>query len=271
MQASKSKMPSSFKAEIRKQQGHSMPEMHYHDFYEIYIQTQGSRDHIIGTSYYRLMPGDVILLKPNMLHQSVSNNPHERSIVYFTEELIKTYFSEKIVAQLLSVFSHSFLTLSSENYYRVMHIVRELIKEDPDDRYNHIATRLADLLLILLENIDNAQELQDRQISGSSISPLVSYVHENYLVLGGIDEIADTFYLSKGHICRTFKTLTGYTIMQYINNLKIQKACQLLLETDRPVADLSLECGFNTVIYFCRTFKNIMNITPTEYRKNFKK
>ncbi len=68
-------------------------------------------------------------------------------------------------------------------------------------------------------------------------------------------------------LCRTFKKLTGYTVIQYINILKIQKACDLLHETRKSITEIALDCGFNSTMYFCKTFKAILNITPTDYRK----
>lgn len=269
MHASKSKMKSSFKVEMIKQIKHSMPEMHYHDFYEIYIQDQGERDHVVSNNYYKLGPRDVLLMKPNVLHQSISDNPHIRTIVYFTDELLKKYYSETICKELLSPFHHTVLTLTTENYYKISNIVREMTKEDLSDKYNHIFTELADLLLILSENIEqvSSKNIPINNQANVSISPLVSYVHENYLALDNITEIADTFYMTSSHLCRTFKKITGYTIIQYINNLKIQQACYLLLETDKSITDIALDCGFNSTMYFCRIFKNVLQITPSQYRK----
>lgn len=268
MHASKSKMKSSFKVEII-EQVHAMPEMHYHDFYEIYIQNQGDRDHVVSNNYYRLSPKGVLMLKPNVLHQSITANPHTRTIIYFTADFLKKYYSDEMCAYLLSAFNENILNLTSDNYYKISQLVRELTKEDLNSRHNHIFTKLADILLLILLN--NEQTIENRDSAHHSlnneISPLVSYVHENYLALNNIDEIADTFYITKSHLCRSFKKSTGYTIIQYINNLKIQRACQLLKETDKSITDISLDCGFNSTMYFCRTFKNTLNITPSEYRK----
>ena len=109
--------------------------------------------------------------------------------------------------------------------------------------------------------------INTHKTADNAISPLISYVHENFLTLSSIDEIASTFYITPSHLCRTFKKLTGYTVIQYINILKIQKACDLLHETRKSITEIALDCGFNSTMYFCKTFKAILNITPTDYRK----
>lgn len=267
-------MSGPFKVEVARQSGHAMPEMHYHDFFEIYIQDQGIRDHIVSNTFYKLNPRDVMLLKPNILHQSLGLGEHTRTIVYFTEDFLKNYFSEAVVRDFLWIFRYESVSLSSENYYRAAGVIREMSREDCGLPDNLVFVKLAELFMVLRQNIRQKPPqspkggvLLTEQAHDSSISPLISYVHENFLQLNGIEEIAATFYITPSHLCRTFKKLTGYTIIQYINILKIQKACSLLCGTGKTVTEIALDCGFNSTMYFCKTFKSILNMTPKEYRK----
>lgn len=274
MKASKSKMAADFKVDIARQASHAMPEMHYHDFYEIYIQDSNSRDHIVSNKFYKLNPRDVMLLKPNVLHQSISLDSHTRTVVYFTDAFLKQYFTAGTIQKFLSVFQYSCLSLSADNYYRAANMIREMNKEMISDPDNTIFIKLAELFLILLRNakqfppdLRDSSVIDSRDHNHDSISPLISYVHENFLSLTGIEEIASTFYITPSHLCRTFKKLTGYTVIQYINILKIQRACRLLHETRKSVTEIALDCSFNSTMYFCKTFKSILNLTPSEYRK----
>ena len=134
--------------------------------------------------------------------------------------------------------------------------------------------QVRELFMILLKNskehppeVVQNNVINTRNTETDTISPLISYVHENFLTLNNIDEIATTFYITPSHLCRTFKKLTGYTIIQYINILKRQKACDLLHNTKKSITEIALDCSFNSTMYFCKTFKSFLNITPTEYRK----
>lgn len=271
MKASKSSMPTCFKMEVKKQVQHHMSEMHYHDFYEIYIQDQCEREHLVGNRYYRLSPHDVMLLKPNVLHQSISNHPHTRTLLYFTKDYLLTHFSAQQCEKFLSIYDTQVLSLSSEHYFQLSQLVKELQKEDYWDDENLIFIKLGAILMILFKS--SRQTIESPFIpptetvsSISMISPLLSYVHENYLTLHNITEIATTFYITPSHLCRTFKKLTGHTIIQYINLLKIQKACTLLRETNKSITVIALECGFHSPMYFCKTFKSILHVTPKSYR-----
>lgn len=273
MKASKSKMTNEFKVEIAKQARHAMPEMHYHDFYEIYIQDQGTRDHIVSNTFYKLNPCDVMLLKPNILHQSISLDSHTRTVIYFTDKFLSQYFVPETIQKFLSIFKYNCLSLSTENYYKAANVIREMSKENYHEPDNSIFIKLAELFMILLRNTKQnppayieSSVINTQNADSDSISPLISYVHENFLTLNNIDEIASTFYITPSHLCRTFKKLTSYTIIQYINILKIQRACRLLNETKKSITEIALDCGFNSTMYFCKTFKSILNITPTQYR-----
>jgi len=274
VKASKSKMDAEFKVEIAKQSQHAMPEMHYHDFYEIYVQDQGTRDHIVCNTFYKLNPHDVMLLKPNILHQSISLETHTRTIVYFTDAFLERYFTPETRQKLLWVFKYNCLSLSPENYYKAAAVIKEMSREDYKNPDHVIFIKLAELLMTLLKNAKQyppasteSSVVNTQKTADNAISPLISYVHENFLTLNSIDEIASTFYITPSHLCRTFKKLTGYTVIQYINILKIQKACDLLHETRKSITEIALDCGFNSTMYFCKTFKAILNITPTDYRK----
>lgn len=274
MTASKAHIDSDFKIEIAKQSHHVMPEMHYHDFYEIYIQDQGTRDYIVSNTFYKVNPGDVMFLKPNILHQSISLDEHTRTVVYFTDSFLKRYFAPEMIEKFLSLFRYNCISLSSENYYRVATIIKEMSKENDKDPDNAIFAKLAELFLIFITTIKQYPPvhigdsvMNPHFTAKHSASPLISYVHENFLTLTSIEEIASTFYITPSHLCRTFKKLTGYTVVQYINILKIQRACDLLHDTQKSITEIALECGFNSTMYFCKTFKAILNMTPTDYRK----
>lgn len=272
MKANKSGMDTEFKVQTAKSARHSMSEVHYHDFYEILIQEQGEREHLVNNTLHRLTPGDIMLLKPYVLHRSISNNLHARSLVYFTEDYLKQYFTPEICERFFSVFQYTTLRLSAENYYRISKLVKEMKKEDACDSQNLFFVRLAEFFMILLQEIEQlpTHSPQNKELVNAVPavhSPIINYVHENYLILTGIREVADTFYVTPSYLCRSFKKLTGCTLIQYINTLKLQRACELLRETEKAVTEIALDCGFHSTMYFCKVFKSTMSITPTEYRK----
>ncbi len=246
-----------------------MPQMHFHNHYEIYIQDSGLRGSIVSISYYDLKPRDILLLKPNLLHQSIGSSSHTRTVVYFTHNFLNKHYSFEFCQRISDLFDKKHLSLSKGDYAIVSALVRDLVQEDCNDPENLIFVKLAHLLMILVKNTKSSATAgaPDNMYKHSSISPIVAYVNENFLLIDSIDNVASAFFISPSHLCRTFKKLTGYTMMQYINNLKIQLACHLLQGTRKTITEIALDCGYNSTMYFCKIFKSALKITPSAYRK----
>ena len=84
-----------------------------------------------------------------------------------------------------------------------------------------------------------------------------------------VSEIANQLYVSPTYLSRAFKKETGFSIIEYINKLKIKHATFLLRDTALPIQDIGRIIGINDVNYFSRLFKRYMSQTPTQYRKIF--
>lgn len=67
-----------------------------------------------------------------------------------------------------------------------------------------------------------------------------------------------------------FKSSTGKTINNYVNNLRIEASKKMLLETNLHISQIADNCGFNDSKYFCKVFGKYVNLTPTEFRKKYK-
>ena len=86
-----------------------------------------------------------------------------------------------------------------------------------------------------------------------------------------ISELAESLRISVYYLCHMFKAVTGITVTEYCNSLRITKAKQLLINTDETVKSIAQNCGFCTAAYFAEIFAKLENVSPTEYRKIHKK
>lgn len=83
-----------------------------------------------------------------------------------------------------------------------------------------------------------------------------------------IQDIADELGISRYHLCRVFKESQGMTLLEYIAEIRMRHAKQLLEETDLSVSEVARQVGFNNVTYFHKRFKQSFGITPNQIRKN---
>lgn len=99
------------------------------------------------------------------------------------------------------------------------------------------------------------------------IETAISYMKENIEKRLSINDAAKFIGYSLSHFSRVFKETIGVTPNEYFNQIKIQKACELLEKTNMKINQISYKIGIQDSYYFSRLFKKIMKISPREYRK----
>jgi YesN/AraC family two-component response regulator len=98
------------------------------------------------------------------------------------------------------------------------------------------------------------------------IADTLLYIENNYMKKLYIDELCKKSMLSKTYFSTLFKEYTGYTFIQYLNKVRIQKSIFLLQNTNLPITDICFEVGFNELSYYIKTFKAQIGISPNKYR-----
>ena len=96
---------------------------------------------------------------------------------------------------------------------------------------------------------------------------VINYIEENICSKLTIEDIAAGVYISPAHLQRLFHITFGMTIAEYVRSRKMQKALELLYNTNRKVCDVAYDVGFEHESSFIRSFKREFGITPHEARK----
>lgn len=99
------------------------------------------------------------------------------------------------------------------------------------------------------------------------IKTTLTYIKDNYKEKIYISDLAKQINLNEQYFCRFFKKALGRTPMEYVNEYRIKQTRRLLEETDLPVTDVCLECGYNNLGNFLREFRKSTGTTPLQYRK----
>lgn len=94
------------------------------------------------------------------------------------------------------------------------------------------------------------------------------YIEENYMYDISLENISKKFHFNPCYFSTLFKDVVGTTFVKYLLKLRIQKACELLLKSDKRVYEISALVGYKEVKYFNRVFKNEINVSPDEYRRS---
>ena len=84
-----------------------------------------------------------------------------------------------------------------------------------------------------------------------------------------LDELSSHLNLSVPHFIRIFKSKMGLPPMKYFARIKVEEAATLLMNSDKPLATIAEELNFSSPAHFSKTFKQYMNVSPTQYRNNY--
>ena len=85
-----------------------------------------------------------------------------------------------------------------------------------------------------------------------------------------VEELSAKAGFSKYHFIREFSRATGYTPLEYINMVRIEKASRMLETSDDTIAQISVSCGFPTPSYFSKLFLRVRGVTPSKWKSEYK-
>ena len=111
----------------------------------------------------------------------------------------------------------------------------------------------------------------DTHSESRRVQNIQQYINENYKQDIRLPVLAQMAGMSAVAFSRFFKARTGTSLSDYIIDVRLGHASQMLVQSGTPVADICLECGFNNLSNFNRIFKKKKGCSPQEYRKQFKK
>lgn len=111
------------------------------------------------------------------------------------------------------------------------------------------------------------EDSKDNNYKISNIKKVLSYIHEKYYEKIYIEDLAKLLGMNSQYFCRYFKKLLGKTPTEYINEVRIEKAKEMLLETNDKIIEIAISCGYDNIGYFIKRFKEQKHMSPTQYRK----
>jgi len=122
-------------------------------------------------------------------------------------------------------------------------------------------------LILLVREYGDQEPEQDSGEVPERIWEIVSYVDVNYLEKNTIDELAFLFKTNRATLCKEFKRATGKTVVEYINEKKLEKAKEKIVNTNDSFTKIAEDLGFESIHYFTRFFKKLSGETPSEFRR----
>lgn len=255
---------------------------HWHDEFEITYIKSGKALFSIDLVPYTVSEGDILIIPSQSLHSAKSVK--EISCVCHTIVLnlnfLKSFNLDSNQIKYISPISNNKLTFPKfinkeyEIYEDLLNCFKKIIYTSSEAKFGFelwLKSLLFEFFAIMIQNFCVDGTLSERNIHNKNVmnmKSIIKHVNENYHRNISISEISKLVGYSEYHFCRFFKRHTGQTFVEYINAIKINKACYLLLNTNMSISEIAYEVGFNDLSYFIRIFEKKQAMTPTQYRRN---
>ncbi len=262
--------------------------------YVMYILLKGKLHFFNNGNEITMLPGDVrIFNKGDFQAQGQTNHcayiyihfdSPQISCCNFTEEALAQYWVDQKIRFLqsntydTSSYDYSYILLP--DYFHICeeqlaYVDRELSKRKLGHKEINYKASLSWKLMDVLNKLSREHfdksvgtTLLLRQSNYNSIQELILYLETNYAQKITAWDLEQHFHISFDYFNRLFKKVTGITIFSYKNNLRINRAKVLLSTTDKTVAQIAAEVGYQDIFSFSHAFKKATGFSPAEYAKS---
>lgn len=251
---------------------------HHHPECEITLVLRGGTERMVGDKLTRLRPGDLTLLGPDLPHDYRNEPPAtgrgqrvQAIVVQFMPDLLGNgWLQHASLQRVRQLFHRSRLGLEVRGPTRR----RAALRMKQLSRATGL--RRVVLLLEILEDLAMSRDLVEIASPGfhapaahgptDRVAPIIAHVESHLATPLHVRDLALMAGLSESAFSRLFKKSTGRSVPQYLNELRIGRACRLLAETDDTVARIATACGYPSPANFQRQFHRHQQRSPLAYR-----
>ncbi|HLT87459.1 MAG TPA: AraC family transcriptional regulator [Sphingobacterium sp.] len=222
------------------------------------ITVQGTR-HILNPNHFFIIPRDI----PHHYHSS-STDPWSIYWIHFEGKNSDRLYARHTDGSVPSTHSLPY----DEHRIGLFNQIFNIIENSFDQRSLELANiNLLQFLSSLIYHKETFLSFYEVDCVNKSIKFMKDNLHLNFT----LQDFASEQNLSVSHYSDLFKKKTGFSPIQYFNQMKIHQACQYLYFTDMSIKEICNTLGFKDPYYFSRLFKKLMEIAPAQYRNNHKK
>ena len=253
--------------------------IHFHPEYELNFIYKGKGvRRIVGDSLEEIEDIELVLVGPNLEHGWETHNCTNDEIFEITIQFHNDLFDEKMLSRrifkpikdLFTRSNHGIL-FSEKTASALKPRIMALSKTDSIDYFLELISILYDLANSRNQKILSSYNSSKSKFENSEkLAKVYNFIQANFHNKITLNEVAELVNMSPVSFNRFIKSRTGKTLIEYVNDTRISYATRWLIESEMSIAEIGYKCGFNNIANFNRVFKKVKEITPSEYRKEFK-
>ncbi len=237
-------------------------EPHWHNAIEFIYFISGELEVSLNGVSYKPSSGDVMVINSSIVHSfNITKAPVDYYILIASDD----YFKGS------GLYSNSVYFSPHVRDENVKLLFDKIIKEYENKQEffeSSILSLLTSVFVYLRRNytnhVDSVFPVEKRKIN--MVREALDFIKNNYAERFLVEDISKHLHFSKSYLSHAFKSVTGYSLVEYINLVRCLNARALLIE-NKSVLETALSTGFSEVSYFTRVFKKTMGILPSEAKK----
>lgn len=253
---------------------YNMP-FHWHREWEIIRILRGSLQLYIDGREYLASSGDVLLLREGVLHGGTPTGCIYECFNFDLHGLFRNVLS---VRNYLRPFYRD-IQIPDIHYpgrqpdiYPLVDELLTVFHRDMPEDFRALSTlgNISRLFGVILHKgwyTENAGSPSETARKIDQLKPVLEYIETHFSSPLSLAELSGVIGMNPKYFCRFFNSITQQTPMNYVNYYRIEQASNMLSSTDLSVTEVGLECGFNDICHFVKTFKKYKGITPKQYQK----
>lgn len=251
---------------------YKMKQAHCHDIYELFYLDEGKCTVDVNDKFYTLESGSLIIIPAHAMHKTTYFSPtaNKRMVLYFDESEL-TWISDNLNNNQAAEFPHEVvLQLPKKSARTFSELITKLRYEQKGiDTISAAFVRayFYEIMLYVMRcKVYKQNVIQKMDVANLQIQNIIDYIIANYSSDITLQNTAKKFAMSKSSLSKKFKQFTGHRFKEYLINIRIHAAENMLVNTDYSITEIAIKCGFASSNAFSDTFKRIHNISPRDFR-----
>ena len=246
---------------------------HIHPTLEMFYFEKGEGVIEIGKTVFPVKAHDLFIVDSSKLHIQYCKEKTQPLFYYAFEvdEVALTGFNKNSITA-RGYFYHELKKPDNPVRQKII----QLVDEAKNKEYNYLSKIqlffneiFIDILRLVFAQSPKPVEETGNIVNVQALERAKSYIDEHFTDQITVDELAVLAFMSKSYFITQFKTFFQITPKQYLNLVRIQRACALLTTTDDSILKIALKTGFSNPVYFTEIFTKTTKLSPTEYRKKY--
>ncbi len=252
--------------------------LHWHGEFEINYILEGCGEFVCGSEKFTARQGDIVIIPPNSIHAIYQHGGdfQKYDTIVFSPQLLGAYDNDRCAAECIrpllneSCRINPHITASCENYGEIKAAAESIFscaKQNLPLADMLLKSQLLRLLWLLYDSGGICRTENPPAAGSEPLRPVLQYIAEHFREELSIQQLAEYSHFSKSYFMGEFKSFAGVSAVEYINQLRIKAACEILRAGEKTIAETAYECGFRNLSNFNRQFRRIAGCTPSEFRR----